>query len=113
VPTTLHRAALRRQRSARRERSVCVRSEGDVSRAESGAAALSTIPVHFELPLAVLLAGFAFESYNSPVGGVRDADTSGTTVAFMSKFVQEAFQGVLEVSRCHRVGVWVEEAARG
>lgn len=40
---------------------------------------------------------FAFEAYNAPVGGVLDTDSSGTTVAFMSKFVQEAYCGVLQV----------------
>jgi len=42
---------------------------------------------------------FAFEAYNEPVGGVLDKDTSGTTVAFMSKFVQQAYRGVLQVLR--------------
>jgi hypothetical protein len=122
--------------------------------ADNGGEVAAELPVHFELPLAVLLAGsvhclalggsgftvdrgnagkvcvcvcvcvwksrcrlsvhigqhaelfcrttltvhrFAFEAYNEPVGGVLDKDTSGTTVAFMSKFVQQAYRGVLQV----------------
>lgn len=45
----------------------------------------------------MLLAGFAFEAYNEPVGGLRETDGKGTSTAFMSKFVQEAYGGVLEV----------------
>jgi len=56
------------------------------------------LPPHFDLELAVLLAGFAFEAYNEPVGGLRETDGKGTSTAFMSKFVQEAYGGVLEVN---------------
>ncbi|KAK3234805.1 hypothetical protein CYMTET_54957 [Cymbomonas tetramitiformis] len=55
------------------------------------------LPPTFDLELAVLLAGFAFESYNQPKGGLRDSDAKDTNTAFMSPFVQEEFAGVLEV----------------
>jgi len=61
------------------------------------AEASSEVPPHFDLNLAVLLAGFAFEAYNVPTGGVRDSDTKGTSTAYMSKFVTESYAGILEV----------------
>jgi len=45
----------------------------------------------------VLLAGFAFEAYNDPVGGTRDEDAFQGSTTYLSRFVQEAFAGVLEV----------------
>jgi hypothetical protein len=61
------------------------------------AEASSDVPPHFDLQLAVVLAGFAFEAYNVPVGGVRGSDAKGTSTAYMSKFVTESYAGVLEV----------------
>mmetsp|Transcript_10997 Transcript_10997/g.44291 ORF Transcript_10997/g.44291 Transcript_10997/m.44291 type:complete len:687 (+) Transcript_10997:14-2074(+) len=56
------------------------------------------LPSHFDLDTAVLLGGFAFESYSTPEGGVVDADVNGSSTAYLSDFVREVYSGVLEVT---------------
>ena len=56
------------------------------------------LPSHFDLDTAVLLGGFAFESYSTPEGGVVDADVNGCSTAYLSDFVREVYSGVLEVT---------------
>lgn len=55
------------------------------------------LPDCWDLERVVLLAGFAFESYNTPVGGTPQKDASGGSTAFLSSFVREAYDGLLEV----------------
>eukprot|EP00198_Chlamydomonas_reinhardtii_P011036 XP_001700373.1 predicted protein [Chlamydomonas reinhardtii] len=62
-----------------------------------------TTPAHFDLPLAVVLAGAAFESYLQPQaaeGGAAFLQRSvgGPTVTYTDKsFLTEVYQGVLVV----------------
>ena len=57
----------------------------------------ASLPAHFDLETAILLAGFAFEAYASPEGGARDEDVHGGRTAYVSDFVRDVFAGVLEV----------------
>ena len=74
------------------------------SSSSNDAAATAQIPTppHFDLDTSILLAGFAFESYLSPEGGLVDRDVRGGSTAYLSDFVREVFAGVLEatVVRC-------------
>ena len=56
------------------------------------------LPPHFDLDTSILLAGFAFESYLSPEGGLRDADVNGGSTAYLSDFVRDVFAGIVEVT---------------
>lgn len=56
-----------------------------------------SLPAHFDLDTSILLAGFAFEAYNSPEGGMRDEDVRGGKTAYVGDFVRDVFAGVLEV----------------
>ena len=56
------------------------------------------LPGHFDLDTSILLAGFAFESYLSPEGGLLDTDVHGGSTAYFSDFVRDVFAGVLEVT---------------
>ena len=57
----------------------------------------SSLPANFDLDTSILLAGFAFEAYNSPEGGMRDEDVHGGGTAYVGDFVRDVFAGVLEV----------------
>lgn len=56
------------------------------------------IPKHFDLDTSILLAGFAFEAYASPQGGVRDKDLDGNSTNFFDDFARSVFAGVVEVT---------------
>ena len=56
------------------------------------------LPDHFDLDTSILLAGFAFESYLSPEGGLLDTDVRGGSTAYLSPFVREVFAGIVEVT---------------
>ena len=79
-------------------------SSSSSSSSSNDAAATAQIPTppHFDLDTSILLAGFAFESYLSPEGGLVDRDVRGGSTAYLSDFVREVFAGVLEatVVRC-------------
>ena len=64
---------------------------------EPKSATLASLPAHFDLDTAILLAGFAFEAYASPEGGTRDEDTRGGATAYVGDFARDVFAGVLEV----------------
>ena len=69
---------------------------------EPKSATLASLPAHFDLDTAILLAGFAFEAYASPEGGTRDEDTRGGATAYVGDFARDVFAGVLEaVSYTH------------
>ena len=63
------------------------------------------LPPHFDLDTSILLAGFAFESYLSPEGGLRDADVNGGSTAYLSDFVRDVFAGVVEVTAVRAEGL--------
>lgn len=63
------------------------------------------LPSNFDLDTAVLLGGFAFESYSTPEGGVVDADVQGGSTAYLSDFVREVYLGVLEVTMVRAEGL--------
>ena len=63
------------------------------------------LPPHFDLDTSILLAGFAFESYVSPEGGLRDADVHGGRTAYFGDFVRDVFAGVLEVTVARAVNL--------
>ena len=63
------------------------------------------LPPNFDLDTAVLLGGFAFESYSTPEGGVVDADVQGGSTAYLSDFVREVYLGVLEVTMVRAEGL--------
>ena len=63
------------------------------------------LPPNFDLDTAVLLGGFAFESYSTPEGGVVDADVQGGSTAYLSDFVREVYAGVLEVTMVRAEGL--------
>lgn len=63
----------------------------------SHSTAKDALPGHFELEKAVLLASCAFESYESPSGGLDDFDGYDNHVQYASPFVTKFFQGVLQV----------------
>ena len=85
----------------RRARLACRRWDGRPKRALSAARSRATtkdaFPGHFELETAVLLASCAFESYESPSGGLDDFDGYDNHVQYASPFVTKFFQGVLQV----------------
>lgn len=56
------------------------------------------LPPHFDLDTSILLAGFAFESYLSPEGGLLDTDVRGGSTSYLSPFVREVFAGVIEAT---------------
>ena len=64
---------------------------------EPKSATLASLPAHFDLDTAILLAGFAFEAYASPEGGTRDEDVRGGATAYVGDFARDVFAGVLEV----------------
>ena len=63
------------------------------------------LPDHFDLDTSILLAGFAFESYLSPEGGLLDTDVRGGSTSYLSPFVREVFAGIVEVTvvRCDKL----------
>ena len=63
------------------------------------------LPPHFDLDTSILLAGFAFESYLSPEGGLRDADVNGGSTAYLSDFVRDVFAGIVEVTAIRAEGL--------
>ena len=93
-----------RARTTRSRNAVAAVVPRASSSSSNDAAATAQIPTppHFDLDTSILLAGFAFESYLSPEGGLVDRDVRGGSTAYLSDFVREVFAGVLEatVVRC-------------
>lgn len=68
-------------------------SHGRAGKADGG----EPLPSVFNMQETLLLAGFSFEAYNEPTGGVEDVDARGSRTRFTSPFVKEVFDGVVEV----------------
>ena len=98
-PTARERDLSRRvsRPSPDRRRGASRPAVGEPQNARDEEATVASLPAHFDLDTSILLAGFAFEAYNSPEGGMRDEDVRGGKTAYVGDFVRDVFAGVLEV----------------